>query len=62
VPSRDAVVVLDHDLWEQQLGGDPAAIGRTVRLNGVAFTVVGVAPPSFKGSTASTGLISTRRS
>ena len=49
VPSRDAVVVLDHDLWEQQLGGDPAAIGRTVRLNGVAFTVVGVAPPSFKG-------------
>ncbi len=41
--------ILDHDLWEQQLGGDPAAIGRTVRLNGVAFTVVGVAPPSFKG-------------
>jgi predicted permease len=49
VPSRDAVVVLDHDVWEQQLGGDPAAIGRTVRLNGVAFTVVGVAPRSFKG-------------
>jgi len=49
VPSRDAVVILDHDLWEQQLGGDPAAIGRTVRLNGVAFTVVGVAPASFKG-------------
>ena len=49
VPSRDAVVILDHDLWEQQLGGDPAAIGRTVRLNGVAFTVVGVAPRSFKG-------------
>ena len=49
VPSRDAVVILDHDLWEQQLGGDPAAIGRTVRINGVAFTVVGVAPPSFKG-------------
>ena len=49
VPSRDAVVVLDHDVWEHQLGGDPAAIGRTVRLNGVAFTVVGVAPLSFKG-------------
>ncbi len=49
VPSRDAVVILDHDLWERQLGGDPAAIGRTVRINGVAFTVVGVAPPSFKG-------------
>jgi predicted permease len=42
-------VIVDHDLWEQQLGGDPAAIGRTVRLNGVAFTVVGVAPLSFKG-------------
>ena len=49
VPSRDAVVILDHDLWEQQLGGDPAVVGRIVRLNGVPFTVVGVAPPSFKG-------------
>jgi predicted permease len=49
VPARDAVVVLDHDFWEQQLGGDSAAIGRSVRLNGVAFTVVGVAPPSFRG-------------
>jgi macrolide transport system ATP-binding/permease protein len=49
VPSRDAVVVLDHDVWEHQLGADPAAVGRTVRINGVAFTVVGVAPASFKG-------------
>ena len=49
VPGRDAVVVLGHDFWEQQFGGDPAILGRRVRLSGIEFTVVGVAPASFPG-------------
>ncbi|MGA2185237.1 MAG: ABC transporter permease [Bryobacteraceae bacterium] len=49
VPGRDAVVVLSHDLWEKQFGADRAAIGRTIRLNGIDFTVVGVAPENFTG-------------
>ncbi len=49
VPGRDAVVILGHDFWRQEFGGNPAVIGQTVRLNGIDFTVVGVAPPQFTG-------------
>ncbi|MET0556228.1 MAG: ABC transporter permease [Vicinamibacteria bacterium] len=49
VPGRDAVVVLGPDLWKHELGSDPAVVGRTVRLNGTDFTVIGVAPDSFPG-------------
>ena len=49
VPGRDAVVVLGYDFWMQQFGGDRAAIGKTVRLNGLDFTVIGVAPKDFTG-------------
>jgi len=49
VPGRDAVVVLGHDFWETQLGADSSIIGRTVRLNRIQFTVIGVAPGRFTG-------------
>jgi predicted permease len=49
VPGRDAVVVLGRTMWEQDFGSDPAVLGRTVRINGSAFTVIGVAPPAFTG-------------
>ncbi|HLN01797.1 MAG TPA: ABC transporter permease [Bryobacteraceae bacterium] len=49
VPGRDAVVILSHELWQQQLAADPAIIGRKVRLSGIDFTVVGVAPEKFTG-------------
>ena len=48
-PGRDAVVVLSHELWEQQFASDPAVAGRKVRLSGIDFTVVGVTPASFTG-------------
>ncbi len=49
VPGRDAVIVLGPDFWRQELGADPTVVGRTVRLNGKDFTVIGVAPESFPG-------------
>lgn len=49
VPGRDPVVVLGSDFWERELARDPGAVGRTLRLNGVDFTVIGVAPESFPG-------------
>ena len=49
VPGRDAVIVLGHDFWRQQLGGNPSILGHVVRLNGIPFTVIGVAPPGFTG-------------
>ncbi len=49
VPGRDAVVVLAPDFWKREFGGDPSVVGRIVRLNGAAFTVIGVAPETFPG-------------
>jgi macrolide transport system ATP-binding/permease protein len=49
VPGRDAVVVLGPAFWEHEFAGDPGVIGRTVRLNGTNFTVIGVAPETFPG-------------
>jgi len=48
VPGRDAVVVLSHGLWEQ-LGSDPRILGRNVRIGGIDFNVIGVAPDGFTG-------------
>jgi len=48
-PGRDAVVVLGPDFWKNEFGSDPSVIGRTIRLNGRDFTVIGVAPATFTG-------------
>ena len=62
LPSDDAsgsppVVVISYGLWRRTLAADPAIIGRTLWLNGVAFTVVGVAARGFSGMTASSPTI-----
>ena len=44
------VAVVSHEFWRQQLAGDPQAIGRSLVLNGHNFTLVGVAPPGFRGT------------
>jgi len=43
------VVVLSYACWKNKLGADPSVVGRTLILNGEAFTVVGVAPAGFTG-------------
>ena len=42
------VVILEHQFWQQQFGGDPGIIGRTITLNNRAYTVVGVMPAGFE--------------
>ena len=49
VKGRDAVVILSHVLWEQEFASDPGVLGRSIRINGAPFTVIGVAPASFTG-------------
>jgi putative ABC transport system permease protein len=44
---RDRVVVLGHALWQRRFGGHPSAVGRSLSLNGAAFTIVGVMPATF---------------
>ena len=43
------VAVLSHSFWTRRLGASSDAIGRTIALNGVTFTVVGVASADFTG-------------
>lgn len=48
-PGGPAVAVVSHGLWRERFASDPTLVGRTVSLNGAPFTVVGVAPPGFRG-------------
>jgi predicted permease len=43
------VAIVSHALWQRMFDGSASAIGQTVRLNGNAFTLIGVAPPGFTG-------------
>ena len=46
----NAVVVLSYSMWMRLFGGDPSALGKTVEFNSIPYTVIGVAPPGFKGT------------
>ena len=46
-PGAARVVVLGHGLWQRRFGTDRSVIGRSVRVDGEPFTVVGVMPPAF---------------
>jgi predicted permease len=45
------VAVISYGFWQREFAGDPATVGRTVNLDGHAFTIVGVTPPDFFGTT-----------
>ncbi|AHG89021.1 permease [Gemmatirosa kalamazoonensis] len=44
----EAEAVISDRLWRTRFGAAPSTVGRTVRLNGAVFTVVGVMPPGFQ--------------
>ena len=46
-PGKDQVVVLGNRLWRGQFGADPSIIGRTIRLDGKAYAVIGVLPAFY---------------
>jgi predicted permease len=50
-PGSHPVIVLSYELWQRRFGGKPEAIGQVVPLNGHPFTIVGVTPPGFQGTT-----------
>ena len=59
-PADDSVIganfvtVLSYDLWRSRFGSDASIIGKTISLNGKSFTVIGVAPRGFTGTSLGT--------
>jgi predicted permease len=51
LPSEEQapVIVLSHRLWQRRFASDPGILGKSIPLSGHPFTVVGVAPPGFRG-------------
>jgi hypothetical protein len=49
-PGTGAVAVLSHGYWSRVFGPDPGVLGRTIALNGLPFTVIGVSAPGFFGT------------
>jgi predicted permease len=47
LPGRDRVAIISHSLWMDRFGGDGAAIGRVIRLDGVDREIVGIMPADF---------------
>ena len=43
------VAVISHRFWQSRFGGDPGVVGKTFRLNGIPYSIVGVAPANFGG-------------
>jgi putative ABC transport system permease protein len=52
VPGGPAVTVISYGLWRSAFGGDPNVVGRSIILNGVPHTLVGVLPSAFRFASA----------
>lgn len=52
VPSASPFAVLSYAAWQTRFAGDPAIAGRTVRINKMPYTILGVAPRGFTGTEA----------
>src|SRR5215475_9405201 len=50
VPGGNPVVVMSYGCWQRRFGADPNLVGKTIKLNGHDFTIVGVAPEGFRGT------------
>ena len=52
-PGQHPVVVISDALWRRTFAADPGIVGRTIHLNTVPMTVVGVADAAFHGTIVS---------
>ena len=49
-PGGNPVLVVSDILWNRVLNADPHVIGQVITLNGVGFTIIGIAPEKFTGT------------
>ena len=48
LPGTPAAIVIANSVWQQRYGGDPSALGRVLRMNGITGTIVGVMPEGMR--------------
>jgi len=53
-PGGHPVAVVSYAWWQRRFGGDPSAIGKTITIDDIAYSIVGVAPKEFFGTTVGT--------
>jgi putative ABC transport system permease protein len=53
-PGASNVILLSHSLWLERYGGDPAIVGRTVKVDGADYSIAGVMPARFDFPASST--------
>ncbi len=46
-PGKDGVAIITHSLWQRRFGGDPNIINKTITINTIARTIIGVMPERF---------------
>ena len=49
-PATHPVAVLGHGFWQRRFGADPTILGQQLKINGVSYTVIGIAPKRFSGT------------
>jgi predicted permease len=49
-PGASPLIVLSYRTWERLYHGEPSAVGASIRIGGRPFTIIGVAPASFRGT------------
>src|SRR5213080_1269559 len=47
-PGAEKTTILGYEIWKRDFDGDPNIVGKNVRINGKAATIIGVMPPNFK--------------
>jgi predicted permease len=55
VPGANPVTVISYRFWSARMGRDANAVGKSLKINGAPFTIIGVAPPEFFGETLESG-------
>ncbi|MFZ0820678.1 MAG: ABC transporter permease [Candidatus Acidiferrales bacterium] len=49
IPGAHPVAILNYGFWQRRFGGDSALVGKTINLNSLPYTVIGIAPRDFVG-------------
>jgi len=48
--AKSPAVLISENYWQARFGGDPSILGKAIRLNGAAFTIIGITPHDFVGT------------